>query len=880
MKFFERKKFVFKLIASLCICLAIFNFGISPIAHADGDIVSKAGGKLLDPICSLLLVLGDGMMDILQKSVMGSNATAIFDNSKGDWWQTIAKVVGAVLVVVLAVVVAVATGLVTLPALLGAAAALALKVGTVAVVANILTSGGVMSAVSSVVGTMFGDTVVLPTFTIGPEEIFSGRILMFDPNIFDPKEVWVTTSSGSDVTLEKWNEKDNQGNYKNRGNDTADGYYYKDQNGDKVATSINNAAYELKGTISKWYFIIRNIAMVGLMLVLLYIGIRIIISSIAAEKAKYKQMLSDWVIALCLVFLMQYIMVFANFFVEGITNIVSSLSENKIHIAIIQEPSDKLVDAVNQISSDYIQDDGNGNKVIAWPTNLMGRIRVQAQQHDGTSEYVGYTLCYLVLVLFTMFFAFTYAKRLLYLMFLTVIAPLVALTYPLDKIRDGKAQAFDMWVKEYFINLIIQPFHLLLYIVFVSMAFELASTNIIYSLVALGFMIPAEKFLRNMFGFNKASSPGFLAGPAGAAMAISAVQSLSKFANRGGKNPEKGGSGKGSEKEEKPEIRTADSGNTTDSLLDNLGREYNNSPDNNDEDPNNPPPPNPLDDDDEDSNNPPPPNPLDDNDEDPNNPPPPTPNPGSDDSEEDDDSDDDETSEQQENKKKSSKVGGYIAARAQNFASRNFTKKKIAGFATSGARLAVKYGLGATAAGIGIAAGIATGSPGDVLKYGSAGAYAGASIGQGLTNRIGSGLGKAQQRHEEALKRQYGSDEYEEKKNKKLDDQFKKDKEMRELYSSKFDNVKGKDLDEIMKEACVYRAQGITDNTTIIRAMKLNEHNHTDTKSIAAAKLAKSAKTEKGLEEVMKRLGKRGLTAAQKEEMEKKIRAINREELN
>ena len=40
-------------------------------------------------------------------------------------------------------------------------------------------------------------------------------------------------------------------------------------------------------------------------------------------------------------------------------------------------------------------------------------------------------------------------------MFLTVIAPLVALSYPIDKIRDGNAQAFEMWMKEYTINLLI-----------------------------------------------------------------------------------------------------------------------------------------------------------------------------------------------------------------------------------------------------------------------------------------------------------------------------------------------------------------------------------------------------------------------------------------
>ena len=274
------------------------------------------------------------------------------------------------------------------------------------------------------------------------------------------------------------------------------------------------------------------------MLVLLYVGIRILLTSIASDKAKYKQMLSDWVIAFCLIFLMQYIMVFANYFVEGLTNIFASVADSNMETIIIENPEEKLKNGVKQLETDEVQYVFDDENRIVWPTNMMGKIRFATQQQDGTSAYVGYSICYFVLVLFTLFFTFTYLKRLLYLMFLTVISPLVALTYPLDKIRDGKAQAFDMWVKEYFINLIIQPFHLLLYIIFISMAIDLAGTNILYSLVAIGFMIPAEKFLRTMFGFNRASTPGFLDGAAGAAMAISAVQSLGRFANKGsgGKN--------------------------------------------------------------------------------------------------------------------------------------------------------------------------------------------------------------------------------------------------------------------------------------------------------------------------------------------------------
>ena len=110
--------------------------------------------------------------------------------------------------------------------------------------------------------------------------------------------------------------------------------------------------------------------------------------------------------------------------------------------------------------------------------------------------------------------------------FLTIIAPLVAITYPIDKINDGKAQAFDLWLKEYIFNLLIQPMHLILYIVLVGSAMEFAAKNIFYVVIALGFLMPAEKLLRRFFGFEKAQTPGMFAGPAGTALMMSGLNKL------------------------------------------------------------------------------------------------------------------------------------------------------------------------------------------------------------------------------------------------------------------------------------------------------------------------------------------------------------------
>ena len=108
-----------------------------------------------------------------------------------------------------------------------------------------------------------------------------------------------------------------------------------------------------------------------------------------------------------------------------------------------------------------------------------------------------------------------------------MIAPLVALTYPLDKIKDGKAQAFNYWFKEYMFYALLQPMHMLLYTVFVSSALSVAANNLLYAIVALAFIVPAEKIVKQMFGI-KGNTESTLGGFAGGALASQAFNMLRK----------------------------------------------------------------------------------------------------------------------------------------------------------------------------------------------------------------------------------------------------------------------------------------------------------------------------------------------------------------
>lgn len=276
-------------------------------------------------------------------------------------------------------------------------------------------------------------------------------------------------------------------------------------------------ASRLATTISSWYKAFRNISVVGLLCVLIYLGIRILIETTAEGKAKYKEALVNWVMALCLVFAIHFIMAGTLMLIDKVTELLTnSLGDSTIYVDVV-----------------------DGNSKTSFKTNLTGYMRFMAESNNW-GDATAYSIIYVVLVIYTIMFTFTYLKRFLWMAFLTMIAPLVSLTYPIDKAGDGKAQAFNMWFKEYIMNAILQPVHLLLYSVMVASAMDLASENPIYALVAIGFLIPAEKFIKKMFGLDKGQTAGGLGSFAGGAMTMKALESLGKKAppplkNAGGK---------------------------------------------------------------------------------------------------------------------------------------------------------------------------------------------------------------------------------------------------------------------------------------------------------------------------------------------------------
>lgn len=456
----------------------------------------------------------------------------------------------------------------------------------------------------------------------------------------------------------------------------------------KSSNDSSNSADILRPVVSNVYNNLRNFVLILMLVVLLYIGIRIIISSAVSEQVKYKEYIINWVVGICLLFLMQYIMSAIMMSTKTINNMliinedsemyrigfgttdsqssanirsgagtISELGtivshpwqsiwkginhlagrEYEIKTTLVQLPysyiydlgakgvsfmGNGLADLNNEVFGDgwskiatdsdkkvsnfvgrKLQIANNGalftfneddNTVQDYAADLSGNPSIlnaavynddikgfraiytcniaeycrtlttfsskythiynnnkktimsdsdQDEENDYSSAaFWGYVFLYVLLTIETVIFLYKYLKRVLWLAFLTMIAPLIALMYPIDKVGDGKAQTFNMWFREYLFNSLIQPLHILLYIIFMKAGTQLMNTNVIYGIVAYAFLIPAEKFFKKMFGFDKASTPGGLGSPAAGMMAMRGLDRLGGFGphGKGGKNSDKG----------------------------------------------------------------------------------------------------------------------------------------------------------------------------------------------------------------------------------------------------------------------------------------------------------------------------------------------------
>lgn len=217
----------------------------------------------------------------------------------------------------------------------------------------------------------------------------------------------------------------------------------------------------LKKSIAEWYYGLRNLAIAANVVILIYIGIRMAISTVAAQKAKYIKMFNSWVFSFMLLFVMHYIIIIMIAAQDWVLGVVDVFVEGQGFEEIIIDDSWTAI-----------------NNARGW-------------------SCVSTMIQLYVIVFYQIKFFLAYFKRFFSTAFLLIISPLVTITYSIDAAGDGKAQAYGNWIKQITYNIFIQAVHAIVYAIFIISAAEIAKQIPIFGAILLMTLSRTEKVVKN-----------------------------------------------------------------------------------------------------------------------------------------------------------------------------------------------------------------------------------------------------------------------------------------------------------------------------------------------------------------------------------------------
>ncbi len=244
-------------------------------------------------------------------------------------------------------------------------------------------------------------------------------------------------------------------------------FNFNNAGGEKIENT--DIAYILRQNVAGLYVSIRSIVIIVMLIILIYVGIRMAISTVSGDKAKYKKMFLGWIVGFIAIMFIHYFMVF-----------IINANEQMINL---MKPADNA-------------------------TVIYDEVRSYAYEIPASKGWTG-AILYVFLVYYMIKLLLFYFKRLMVIYILSVIAPILGMTYAVEKVK-GKSKSLTTWMKEFSFNVLIQSIHVIIYCIFMGIIYTFMKTTsigkmlpfTILMILILNLMLKSEKIIKNIFGLK------------------------------------------------------------------------------------------------------------------------------------------------------------------------------------------------------------------------------------------------------------------------------------------------------------------------------------------------------------------------------------------
>ena len=248
---------------------------------------------------------------------------------------------------------------------------------------------------------------------------------------------------------------------------------------------------KIREVVAMLYMGLRSVSLIGLLLALIYYGIKFVITGIAEEKAECKQKLISWAIAFFIIFGMHYFLIAVMKINEILVGMFSDIGKN-----IASELSD----------GQYF--------------DLATAMRELTYKFDAVKSLLAAFL-YLAMVYYLVKFVIIYFKRLFVTVILILFAPIVGIKFAMDKLKFKESSTLTTWAKEYIFSVGTQTIHAFVYTIFIGITYNMVlnveSAKMAVCILAFmffRFMTEAEKMLRKFLKLTGGDSSSGIMGDA------------------------------------------------------------------------------------------------------------------------------------------------------------------------------------------------------------------------------------------------------------------------------------------------------------------------------------------------------------------------------
>ncbi|MBP3284026.1 MAG: hypothetical protein J6M02_00820 [Clostridia bacterium] len=245
----------------------------------------------------------------------------------------------------------------------------------------------------------------------------------------------------------------------------------------------------IQSTTASVYNALRYLVTSIYIIILVYLAVRILLSSIGRQKAHYKALFQYWLTGLLMLFSFHWVMAFIIWLSDILTEIFASIASSA--------------------------------SLPASTSTLNSYLAIELPTTSGTVAVLIFgqilqILIFLAVLVAALLIGFIYLKRLLFVALLIIVFPLVVLSYVFDKIGDRKSQTFNLWLKEFATNVFVQPIHALLLAFIILLIhpgtglnfFQIPIIGPILAVAMLYLLPSGEKFLKQLFQISSSMGVG------------------------------------------------------------------------------------------------------------------------------------------------------------------------------------------------------------------------------------------------------------------------------------------------------------------------------------------------------------------------------------